>query len=283
MNTFNQLYISPHIRKLLYKQQLELIKNPPDCVIYHLNETDPLDIQADIIGPNSTPYENGIFRVKLVIPNNFPLSAPKGYFLTKIYHPNISEKGEICVNTLKKDWNPAQWSLYNVFEVIKCLLIVPFPQSALNEDAGKIFMEDYAEYYKIAKIYTNIYAIKPNNNNNNSNNIINNNNKENMNILEPKNNDNYNVNNNQYKTPIKNSKTFETNNINSLNIFNNNNNLNNLNNINHTINNNNLENNNNNNFFQIYNISNIRRNISVSDSKNQKEEMKKWLERIEIF
>ena len=280
MNTFNQLYISPHIRKLLYKQQLELIKNPPDCVIYHLNETDPLDIQADIIGPNSTPYENGIFRVKLVIPNNFPLSAPKGYFLTKIYHPNISEKGEICVNTLKKDWNPAQWSLYNVFEVIKCLLIVPFPQSALNEDAGKIFMEDYAEYYKIAKIYTNIYAIKPNNNNNNSNNIINNNNKENMNILEPKNNDNYNVNNNQYKTPIKNSKTFETNNINSLNIFNNNNNLNNLNNINHTINNNNLENNNNNNFFQIYNISNIRRNISVSDSKNQKEEMKKWLERI---
>ena len=279
MNTFNQMYISPHIRKLLYKQQLELIKNPPDCVIYHLNETDPLDIQADIIGPNSTPYENGIFRVKLVIPNNFPLSAPKGYFLTKIYHPNISEKGEICVNTLKKDWNPAQWSLYNVFEVIKCLLIVPFPQSALNEDAGKIFMEDYAEYYKIAKIYTNIYAIKPNNNNNNSNNIINNNNKENMNILEPKNNDNYNVNNNQYKTPIKNSKTFETNNINSLNIFNNNNNLNNLNNINHTINNNNLENNNNN-FFQIYNISNIRRNISVSDSKNQKEEMKKWLERI---
>ena len=279
MNTFNQMYISPHIRKLLYKQQLELIKNPPDCVIYHLNETDPLDIQADIIGPNSTPYENGIFRVKLVIPNNFPLSAPKGYFLTKIYHPNISEKGEICVNTLKKDWNPAQWSLYNVFEVIKCLLIVPFPQSALNEDAGKIFMEDYAEYYKIAKIYTNIYAIKPNNNNNNSNNIINNNNKENMNILEPKNNDNYNINNNQYKTPIKNSKTFETNNINSLNIFNNNNNLNNLNNINHTINNNNLENNNNN-FFQIYNISNIRRNISVSDSKNQKEEMKKWLERI---
>ena len=280
MNTFNQMYISPHIRKLLYKQQLELIKNPPDCVIYHLNETDPLDIQADIIGPNSTPYENGIFRVKLVIPNNFPLSAPKGYFLTKIYHPNISEKGEICVNTLKKDWNPAQWSLYNVFEVIKCLLIVPFPQSALNEDAGKIFMEDYAEYYKIAKIYTNIYAIKPNNNNNNSNNIINNNNKENMNILEPKNNDIYNVNNNQYKTPIKNSKTFETNNINSLNIFNNNNNLNNFNNINHTINNSNLENNNNNNNFQIYNISNIRRNISVSDSKNQKEEMKKWLERI---
>ena len=27
-----------------------------------------------------------------------------GYFLTRIFHPNISKAGEICVNTLKKDW-----------------------------------------------------------------------------------------------------------------------------------------------------------------------------------
>ena len=26
-------------------------------------------------------------------------------FLTKIFHPNVSKTGEICVNTLKKDWN----------------------------------------------------------------------------------------------------------------------------------------------------------------------------------
>jgi ubiquitin-conjugating enzyme E2 S len=27
-----------------------------------------------------------------------------GYFLTKIYHPNVAPNGDICVNTLKKDW-----------------------------------------------------------------------------------------------------------------------------------------------------------------------------------
>jgi ubiquitin-conjugating enzyme E2 S len=73
--------------------------------------------------------------------------------LTKIFHPNVSEKGEICVNTLKRDWNPLQWSIKHIFEVdntflisikvIKCLLIVPFPESSLNEEAGKIFMENY--------------------------------------------------------------------------------------------------------------------------------------------
>ena len=72
--------------------------------------------------------------------------------MTKIFHPNVSEKGEICVNTLKKDWNPQAWSIYNIFEVIKCLLIVPFPESSLNEEAGKLFMDDYKEYFKHAKL-----------------------------------------------------------------------------------------------------------------------------------
>jgi len=85
------------------------------------------------------------------LPEDFPNLPPKGYFMTKIFHPNISEKGEICVNTLKKEWNKNSWSLYNILEVIKCLLIVPFPESALNDEAGKLFMEDYEEYSNRAK------------------------------------------------------------------------------------------------------------------------------------
>jgi ubiquitin-conjugating enzyme E2 S len=96
-----------------------------------------------------TPYEGGIFKCKLVIDAEFPQKPPKGwislcfngfigYFITKIFHPNVAvPSGEICVNTLKKDWNPAQWSLSHIFEVIKCLLIVPFPESSLNEEAGR--------------------------------------------------------------------------------------------------------------------------------------------------
>lgn len=98
-----------------------------------INEADITDVQAEIEGPVGTPYEGGVFRCKLAVEQDFPNNPPKGkpifisgYFITKIFHPNVSEKGEICVNTLKKDWNPAAWSLYNIFEVIKCLLIVPF-------------------------------------------------------------------------------------------------------------------------------------------------------------
>jgi ubiquitin-protein ligase len=70
--------------------------------------------------------------------------------VTQIFHPNIAKNGEICVNTLKKDWKPTL-GLHHVLLVIRCLLIEPFPESALNEEAGKMLMEDYEGYAKHAR------------------------------------------------------------------------------------------------------------------------------------
>ena len=53
-----------------------------------------------------TPYEGGVFRMKLVLSRDFPASPPQGFFLTKIFHPNVAKNGAICVNTLKRDWKP---------------------------------------------------------------------------------------------------------------------------------------------------------------------------------
>ena len=81
-----------------------------------------------------------------------------GFFLTKIFHPNIRQpSGEICVNTLKKDWEPSH-GIRHVLMVIRCLLIEPFPESALNEEAAKLMLEDYDEYFRRAKMFTGIHA-----------------------------------------------------------------------------------------------------------------------------
>jgi ubiquitin-conjugating enzyme E2 S len=81
--------------------------------------------------------------MKLALPADFPHSPPKGFFTTKIWHPNVSKSGEICVNVLKRDWKP-DLGLRHVLLVIRCLLIEPYPESALNEEAGKALLEDYA-------------------------------------------------------------------------------------------------------------------------------------------
>lgn len=130
-----------------------------------------------------TPFVGGCFRLKLVIPREYPNAPPRGFFLTKIYHPNVADNGDICVNTLKKDWT-TEVTLKHIFQVIRCLLIVPFPESSLNCEAGthcfldidnafhyryfllmrhvgKLFMESYDEFARRARIMTEVHALPP--------------------------------------------------------------------------------------------------------------------------
>lgn len=65
--------------------------------------------------------------------------------------------GAICVNTLKKDWT-AETTFSHVLSVIRCLLIVPFPESSLNDEAGKLFMESYDEYSKRAHLMADVHG-----------------------------------------------------------------------------------------------------------------------------
>lgn len=44
-------------------------------------------------------------------------------------------------------------------QTIKCLLIHPNPESALNEEAGRLLLEDYAEYESRARLLTEIHAM----------------------------------------------------------------------------------------------------------------------------
>lgn len=152
--------LPPRVIKEIAKEVKSLDESPPGGIKVVVNDDNFSTIFADIEGPAGTPYEGGVFRMKLVLTPDFPNSPPKGYFVTKIFHPNIANNGEICVNTLKKDWNPTL-GLRHVLLVIRCLLVEPFPESALNEQAGKMLMEDYEAYAKHARLYTSIHAMKP--------------------------------------------------------------------------------------------------------------------------
>jgi len=149
--------------RILAKEVQHLKQDPLEGVQIILDDKDITSVEAIIEGPEDTPYFGGRFRVKLSIVKDFPASPPLGFFLTKIFHPNVSSRGEICVNTLKKDWK-SDLGLKHVLLTIKCLLIVPNPESALNEEAGKLILESYDDYYKRAKLYTEIHAKSSQNN-----------------------------------------------------------------------------------------------------------------------
>ena len=59
-----------------------------------------------VTGAQGTVYSQGLWRLHLSLPDDYPKSPPKATFKTRIYHPNVEElTGVVCLDTLKKDWH----------------------------------------------------------------------------------------------------------------------------------------------------------------------------------
>jgi ubiquitin-conjugating enzyme E2 S len=154
--------LAPRIIQRVAKEIRSLHKSPPEGVKLVLDSSDTSaslsELVAEIEGPVDTPYEGRFFQLKLCLPSDFPASPPRGFFLTKIWHPNVDiGTGAICVNTLKKDWTSST-TLSHVLSVIRCLLIIPFPESSLNDEAGKQFMENYDAYAQRARTMADVHG-----------------------------------------------------------------------------------------------------------------------------
>lgn len=61
------------------------------------------------------------------------------------------------MNTLKKDWK-SSYGIGHILVTVKCLLIYPNPESALDEEAGKLLLEDYESYCARARLITSVHA-----------------------------------------------------------------------------------------------------------------------------
>ncbi|GMP27600.1 hypothetical protein CsSME_00003508 [Camellia sinensis var. sinensis] len=79
--------LPPNVIKQLAKELKNLDETPPVGIKVGVNDDDFSIIYADIEGPDwpninlaaGTPYENGVFRMKLILSHDFPHSPPKVY------------------------------------------------------------------------------------------------------------------------------------------------------------------------------------------------------------
>ena len=112
---------------------------------------------AMIIGPTKTPYEGGVFKLKIYFPVDYPFKSPKVLFTTKIYHPNINSGGIICLDILKTQWSPAL-TISKVLLSICSLLNDANPNDPLEMEIAKQYISDRPKYEEIAKQWTLQYA-----------------------------------------------------------------------------------------------------------------------------
>ncbi|GAC98540.1 ubiquitin-conjugating enzyme E2 [Pseudozyma hubeiensis SY62] len=150
--------VSPTTIKSLIRELTSLSRSPPADIRVSLSETDILSFQAYILGPHSTPYSGGYFRILFDFTDvDFPTHPPRCTFSTPIFHPNVSRTGEICVSSLKKDWKK-EYGIERILTTIKCLLIEPNPDSALDAEASRLMQEDWDEYVETARLWTSVHA-----------------------------------------------------------------------------------------------------------------------------
>lgn len=85
----------------------------------NFNEENIMKATAIIIGPEGTPYENGILYFIIEFPNNYPFSPPKvGYLSHSRYrvHPNLyvgrshdNYIGKVCLSAINT-WSGPKWT-----------------------------------------------------------------------------------------------------------------------------------------------------------------------------
>ena len=143
--------------KRIDKELEDLQKDPPfNCSAGPIND-DLYYWQATIMGPEGSPYQGGLFFLDINFPTDYPFKPPKIYFRTKIYHPNISSNGSICLDILKDQWSPAL-TVAKVILSICSLLTDPNPDDPLVPNIAELYRNNIERYTANAKEWTLRYA-----------------------------------------------------------------------------------------------------------------------------
>ena len=77
-------------------------------------------------------------------------------FTNKMYHCNVSDQGEICINTLSK-WKEGT-TMTEVLPLIFALFFMQNPDSAFDYQKANLFKTNKAQFDQNARDYTKKFA-----------------------------------------------------------------------------------------------------------------------------
>jgi len=132
--------------------------NPVKGISFKMNEKDMKKWTGTLLGPAGSPYEGGMWDLRIEFTEDYPFKAPKVLFTTPIYHPCIDKNGKFCIPILNEQWNVG----YTVVDIFKELLKMLTEALAIRSgESTEIVMEIVNkpdDFVKHAKEHTKKHA-----------------------------------------------------------------------------------------------------------------------------
>nr|XP_058141533.1 SUMO-conjugating enzyme UBC9 isoform X1 [Dasypus novemcinctus]XP_058141534.1 SUMO-conjugating enzyme UBC9 isoform X1 [Dasypus novemcinctus] len=96
--------------------------------------------ECAIPGKKGTPWEGGLFKLRMLFKDDYPSSPPKCKFEPPLFHPNVYPSGTVCLSILEedKDWRPAI-TIKQILLGIQELLNEPNIQDPAQAEAYTIY------------------------------------------------------------------------------------------------------------------------------------------------
>ena len=143
----------------IQKELTDIQKDPPANCSAGPEDEDMYVWQATIMGPEGSPYEGGVFFLRIDFTTDYPFKPPKIHFITKIYHCNINSMGAICLDVLKDEWSPAL-TISKLLLSICSMMDDPNPDDPLVPELAHLYKDDNEEYIQNARLFTLKYAMQ---------------------------------------------------------------------------------------------------------------------------
>ncbi|XP_058907257.1 NEDD8-conjugating enzyme UBE2F isoform X3 [Kogia breviceps] len=150
--------------RLLVKEVAELEANLPCTCKVYFPDPNKLHCFQLTVTPDEGYYQGGKFQFETEVPDAYNMVPPKVKCLTRIWHPNITETGEICLSLLREHsidgtgWAPTRtlkdvvWGLNSLFTD---LLNFDDP---LNIEAAEHHLRDKEDFRSKVEDYIKRYA-----------------------------------------------------------------------------------------------------------------------------
>ena len=131
---------TPHQARMailrLVSDKKALDSDPPCGVSASPTSEDSLfQWNATVIGPDESPWEGGIYTLRMQFPDQYPDKPPRVRFVTEMFHPNIFADGSLCLDIIQDKWKPI-YTVATILSSVQSLLCDPNTESPANQEVG---------------------------------------------------------------------------------------------------------------------------------------------------